>query len=74
MGAFLAMLANKDLLKLAERYQLKTCVEERGENLCRGALLEVNDELMVSFTTNVRSSIGQEYCYSTLALQECLEL
>ena len=33
------MLANKDLLKLCERYQMRTL-----ENLCRVALLEVNGE------------------------------
>ena len=47
------MLANKDLLKLAERYQLKTL-----ENLCRIALLEVNAEQMVSFVANLRSNDG----------------
>ena len=50
------MLANKDLLKLAERYQLKTL-----ENLCQVALLEVNAEQMASFgVMNLRSSDGQE--------------
>ena len=47
------MLANKDMLKLAERYQLKTL-----ENLCRVALLEVNAEQMVSFVANLRSNDG----------------
>ena len=49
------MLTNKDLLKLAERYQLKTL-----ENLCRAALLEVDVEQMVSMVANLRSSDGQE--------------
>ena len=50
------MLANKDLLKLAGRYQLKTL-----ENLCQVALLEVNAEQMASFgVMNLRSSDGQE--------------
>ena len=48
-------LVNKDLLKLAELYHLKTL-----ENLCRVALREVNADQMVSFTTNLRSGVGQE--------------
>ena len=48
-------LANIKLLKLAERYQLKTL-----ENLCRVALLDVNAEQMASLTANLRSSDGQE--------------
>ena len=47
------MLTNKDLLKLAERYQLKTL-----ENLCRAALLEVGAVQMISFIANQRSSGG----------------
>ena len=50
------MLANKDLLKLAGRYQLKTL-----ENLCQVALLEVNAEQMAGFNVvNLRSSDRQE--------------
>ena len=48
-------LAKIKLLKLAERYQLKTL-----ENLCRVALLDVNAEQMASLTANPRSSDGQE--------------
>ena len=50
------MLVNKDLLKLASRYQLKTL-----KSLCRVALREVNAEQMVSFKANLNSSSdGQE--------------
>ena len=49
------LLANANLLKLAERYQLKTL-----GNLCRVALLEVDVEQMVSMVANPRSSDGQE--------------
>ena len=48
------LLANKKLLKLAERYQLKTL-----ENLSRIALLEVSTEKMCRFMVNIRSSDGQ---------------
>ena len=49
------LLANANLLKLAERYQLKTL-----ENLCRVALLEVDVEQMISVLANPKSSDGQE--------------
>ena len=49
------LLANENLLKLAERYQLKTL-----ENLCRVALLEVSGEQMVSFVANLRINDGQK--------------
>ena len=45
-------MANKDLLKLAEHYQLEIL-----ENLCQGALLDVNYEQMARFVVN---SHGQE--------------
>ena len=53
-----SLLANENLLKLAERYQLKTL-----EDLCRVALLEVSGEQMVSFVANVRNNDGQETCF-----------
>ena len=49
------MLANTNLLKLAERYQLKTL-----ENLCRVALLDVNVEQMITMVANLRSSDVKE--------------
>ena len=50
-----SVLANKDLLKLAEHYQLETL-----EDLCRAALLEVNAEQLVNFVANLVRIDGQE--------------
>ena len=50
-----SLLDNTNLLKLAERYQLKTL-----ENLCRVALLDVNVEQMITMVANLRSSDVKE--------------